>query len=83
MPLFHNISPRISISSFSSWEEFASWYYDISREQTKADVDIKAKVGELIENETTVEGKIRSINQYMISEIRYLGLEFRLNRANC
>jgi len=79
MPPFHNIASRITVSSFSSWEEIASWYYDISREQSKADADIKAKVAELIQNETTLEGKIRAIYYYVITEIRYLGLEFGIS----
>jgi len=79
MPPFHNVAPRIAISSFSSWKEIATWYYDISREQSKADADIKAKVAELIQNETTPEGKIRAIYHYVINEIRYLGLEFGIS----
>ena len=79
MPPFHNIAPRITVSSFSSWEEIASWYYDISREQSKANADIKAKVAELIQNETTLEGKIRAVYHYVITEIRYLGLEFGIS----
>ncbi len=79
LPAFHNIAPRITVSSFSSWEEIASWYYDISREQSKADADIKAKVAELIQNETTLEGKIRALYHYVITEIRYLGLEFGIS----
>ncbi|MBA7498954.1 Lipopolysaccharide assembly protein B [subsurface metagenome] len=79
MPPFHNIAPRITISSFSSWEEIATWYYDISREQSKADADIKAKVAELIQGKDTDEEKIRAIYHYVISEIRYLGLEFGIS----
>jgi len=79
MPPFHNIAPRITISSFSSWEEIASWYYDISREQSKADADIKAKVVELIQGKDTEKEKIRAIYHYVITEIRYLGLEFGIS----
>jgi len=79
MPPFHNVAPRITISSFSSWEEIASWYHDISREQGKADADIKAKVSELIKGKDTDEEKIRAIYHYVISEIRYLGLEFGIS----
>lgn len=79
MPPFHNIAPRISVSSFSSWEEIATWYYDISREQSKADADIKAKVAEIIQNETTPEGKAKAIYHYVTNEIRYLGLEFGIS----
>jgi transglutaminase-like putative cysteine protease len=79
MPPFYNIAPRIMISSFSSWEEIVSWYYDISREQSKADADIKAKVAELIQGKDTDEEKIRAIYHYVITEIRYLGLEFGIS----
>jgi hypothetical protein len=79
MPPFHNIAPRIAISSFSSWEELASWYHDISREQSEADADIKAKVAELVKGKDTDEEKIRAIYHYVITEIRYLGLEFGIS----
>ncbi|GAB4114556.1 MAG: DUF3857 domain-containing protein [Candidatus Caldatribacteriota bacterium] len=79
MPPFHNIAPHIAVSSFSSWEEIATWYDDISREQSKANADIKAKVAELIQNEDTTEGKIKAIYHYVINEIRYLGLEFGIS----
>jgi tetratricopeptide (TPR) repeat protein/transglutaminase-like putative cysteine protease len=79
MPPFDDIAPRITISSFSSWEEITSWYYDISREQSKADADIKAKVAELIQGKDADEEKIRAIYHYVITEIRYLGLEFGIS----
>jgi len=79
MPPFHNIAPRIAISSFSSWEELASWYHDISREQSEADTDIKAKVAELVQGKNTDDEKIRAIYHYVITEIRYLGLEFGIS----
>ncbi len=79
MPPFHNIAPHVAVSSFSSWEEIATWYDDISREQSKANADIKAKVAELIQNKDTTEGKIKAIYHYVINEIRYLGLEFGIS----
>ncbi|MEA1940518.1 MAG: tetratricopeptide repeat protein [Candidatus Caldatribacteriota bacterium] len=79
MPPFHDITPHVTVSSFSSWEEIISWYYDISREQSKADADIKAKVAELIQGKENDEEKIRAIYHYVISEIRYLGLEFAIS----
>jgi len=76
MPPLGDIVPRLEITTFQSWDEVASWYYDISSPKTQADDAIKAKVIELTKDKATLEEKVEAIYSFVTNDIRYVGLEF-------
>jgi Flp pilus assembly protein TadD len=76
MPGLVDISPRILVSSFPDWEAFSQWWWDLARNRIEADGAIREKVGELIRDEKTPEDRARAIFHYVVSEIRYVGLEY-------
>jgi hypothetical protein len=76
MPPWADISPFIMVSSFESWEEFSTWWRDLSQGQAEPTPQIIRKVEELIRGKTTQEGKAKAIYNWVVSNIRYVGLEF-------
>lgn len=76
MPPWADISPFIMASSFNSWEEFSSWWRDLSRGQPEPTPEITEKVKEIIEGKATKKEKAKAIYHWIISNIRYVGLEF-------
>jgi len=76
MPPWADISPFIMVSSFKSWEEFSRWWRNLSQGQAEPTPEIEKKVQELIEGKMTQEEKARAIYNWVVSNIRYVGLEF-------
>ena len=76
MPPLNDIAPYLFISSYPSWKKISDWVYGISEPQTKPDEQIRKKVKELTKNLNTRMEKIKKIYEYVITDIRYVGLEF-------
>jgi len=76
MPPWTDVSPFIMVSSFKSWEEFSSWWRDLSKEQAEPTPEIEKKVKQIIEGKKTQKEKAEAIYHWVISNIRYVGLEF-------
>jgi len=76
MPAWADISPLIMVSSFKSWEEFSYWWRDLSQGRPEPNSQITQKVAELVKGKITPEEKAKAIYHWIISNIRYVGLEF-------
>jgi len=76
MPPWADISPFIMVSSFESWDEFSKWWRDLSQGKPEPTPEIIGKVEELIRGKVTQEEKARAIYHWVVSNIRYVGLEF-------
>jgi len=79
MPPLKQVLPLLLISSVKDWEEVASWYYTLAKEQMVADEPLKQEVFRLIKGKKTEREKIRAIYNYCSSNIRYVGLEIGIN----
>jgi len=76
MPPWADISPFIMVSSFKSWDEFSSWWRKLSETQTRPTPQISQKVEEIVKGKVTQEEKAKAIYHWVVSNIRYVGLEF-------
>jgi tetratricopeptide (TPR) repeat protein len=76
MPALANILPILQVSTFSSWEELGSWYWNLIQDQFVASDRIKQKVSQLTANKTTQMDKVKALYDFVVSQIRYVGLEF-------
>ena len=76
MPPWADISPFIMVSSFKNWEEFSNWWRKLSQEKPEPTPRIAQKVREIIKGKNTQEEKAKAIYHWVISNIRYVGLEF-------
>ncbi|MEZ5989552.1 MAG: tetratricopeptide repeat protein [Planctomycetota bacterium] len=68
--------PLIRVSTYGTWDEFASWWWDLIRKQTVVTPEIHAKVQELVAGQPDLENKVRKIYEWVVTDIRYKAWEF-------
>ena len=73
MPDFENVAQSIYFTTFKTWEDASKYYYDLNKDNYKANDAIKTKVKELTENLKTNEEKVLAIHRFVVKNIRYLG----------
>lgn len=76
MPYYPNVIPQLWITTYPDWETLSDWFASISYPQIRGDRVIEEKVKELTSDKKTREEKIKAIYNYVISQIRYVGLEY-------
>jgi hypothetical protein len=76
MPAEVEVNPAILISTFGSWQEVYNWWWALAKDKIKADSAIKQKVGELIDNQSSPEAKVRAIYNFCAQKIRYVAVEY-------
>ncbi|MEN2984469.1 MAG: DUF3857 domain-containing protein [Dictyoglomaceae bacterium] len=76
MPYYANVLPQLWITTYPDWETLSEWFASISYPQIRGDKAIEEKVKELTKDKKTREEKIKAIYNYVISNIRYVGLEY-------
>jgi hypothetical protein len=79
MPDWDNVTARIEITSLSSWQEIARWYWDLQKPQTTLSPALKTMVAQLTGKSTTADEKTRAIYDWVSRSVRYVGLEFGLS----
>jgi len=68
--------PRVEVSTFGTWDEFATWYHHLIRRQFEASPEIRAKVAELVAGAEDAEARVRAIYEFVANEVRYIAWEF-------
>ncbi len=76
MPSFAELIPIVQVSTFSTWEEIGEWYWNLIEDQFVATDRIKQKVGELTAGIGTTMEKAKALYNFVVSDVRYVGLEF-------
>lgn len=76
MPPKMEIIPYLQITTFKKWDEMHIWYWNLIKDQFDTNKDLKNKIMEITKNCKTEEEKIREIYNFVVTKIRYLGIEF-------
>ncbi|MHC4817522.1 MAG: DUF3857 domain-containing protein, partial [Planctomycetota bacterium] len=76
MPRPRELYPQVQVTTYESWDAFATWWWSMIRDQHVASEEIKAKVVELIEGKKTRLEKLRAIYEFVAGEITYQAWEF-------
>ncbi len=76
MPPRSEFSPWFEISSVTSWDDVAAWYWKLVEPQMKSSPEVERQVEALIKGKQTDEEKARAIYYWVEDNIRYVGLEF-------
>jgi tetratricopeptide (TPR) repeat protein len=79
MPGLAEFLPYVSVSTFNSWEEMASWYATLIRGQLDLDHDTKKIVAKLVEGITDRKEIVKRIHEYVVTQTRYVALEFGIH----
>ncbi|MGI5830700.1 MAG: DUF3857 domain-containing protein [Bradymonadia bacterium] len=73
------ISQFLVISSFDTWQAVANWYIALSQEQWQANSEIISTVNDITQNLSDTMDKIKAIHRFVISNTRYVALEFGIH----
>lgn len=75
-PGFSEIAPYLHISTFKGWEELGKWYSAFIKDQWEISDVAKKLVNQLIEGKSSTYEKVEAIHKWVVSNTRYVGLEF-------
>ncbi len=76
MPPWPDMVPSVQVSTFSDWNEVGAWYWNLAKEQLAAGEGIAAKAAELARGAASTAEKLKAAHDFVIKEVRYLGIEF-------
>ena len=76
MPAATELYPQVQVTTYKSWDAFATWWWSMIRDQHIADDALKAKVAELVAGKETRIEKIRAIYEFVTGEVTYQAWEF-------
>ena len=90
MPAAVEILPYIKVTTFETWSEMSDWYWNLIENQLKPGPVVKERLQFVLqeyrrkrgldqERELTDWEKVRAVNEYVNTGIRYLGLEFGID----
>jgi transglutaminase-like putative cysteine protease/tetratricopeptide (TPR) repeat protein len=71
MPPRSEFAPAVDVSTFESWEAFASWWWNFIEKEFVTTPAMKQKVKELTAGLTSESDKVRAIARFVGQEIRY------------
>ena len=71
MPARSELVPLVDISTFASWQAFASWWWTFIEKEFVTTQAMKDKVTELVAGLSTEADKVRAIARFVGQEIRY------------
>ncbi|MCY4553266.1 MAG: DUF3857 domain-containing protein [Candidatus Poribacteria bacterium] len=75
MPAPQDLAYNISISSLGSWDELATWYATLIREQDEITPKIEEKTKQLLSGAWSRKEKVKRLYEYVATNIQYLGYE--------
>jgi tetratricopeptide (TPR) repeat protein/transglutaminase-like putative cysteine protease len=75
-----NHPPDVEVSSFKSWDEVASWYWNLQKDRVEPSPAVRAKAAELIKGMTDDSAKLRAIYDFVSTHYRYIGIDFGIGR---
>ncbi|MGM0502254.1 MAG: DUF3857 domain-containing protein [Bacillota bacterium] len=76
MPSLINVAPLVQVSTLDDWSQISKWYQGLIDKQYQINKELKSKIEELTKDDETKKEKMRSLYNYVTSEIRYIGLQF-------
>lgn len=76
MPDWIEFVPTVSASTYSTWNDFASWWWNLTKKECQSSPAIREKVAELTRGKETEAEKIRAVYDFVVTDIRYNAWEF-------
>jgi transglutaminase-like putative cysteine protease/Flp pilus assembly protein TadD len=70
---------HIHVSTYKSWDEMATWYWGLVKDQFVADAEVRRRVAEATKGLTDPRAKVRAIYDYVVQKTRYVALEFGIH----
>lgn len=73
------VYPSLLVSTYSDWNDLARWYWSLVREQFALSDEMRTTVAGLVAGKSSVEEKVAAIHDFVVRNIRYVGLEFGIH----
>jgi tetratricopeptide (TPR) repeat protein len=79
MPDMSDVTGSFQISTMPDWKTISNYYFDVSNTKTKASIEIKKKVAELLAGKDSIDEylKARIIYDFIAANFRYSLVSFR------
>ncbi|HTZ98989.1 MAG TPA: DUF3857 domain-containing protein, partial [Candidatus Aquilonibacter sp.] len=75
-----NPTPDVQITSFKTWDEVASWYWNLQKDRAEPSLAVRAKAADLTNGLTDDSGKLHAIYDFVSTHYRYIGIDFGIGR---
>ncbi|MCY3022919.1 MAG: DUF3857 domain-containing protein [Planctomycetota bacterium] len=69
----------LQVTTMRSWQEVGQWYWNLAQDQLASNAEMRQEVAALTRDCKTPTDKLRVIHDWVIRNIRYLGIEFGRN----
>lgn len=90
MPAGAEVLPYLKISTFQTWKDMTQWYWNLTREQSITGTPLRDRLAKIIleyriknslpiDRELSDWDKVRAVNTFVNTGVRYLGLEFGID----
>jgi transglutaminase-like putative cysteine protease len=79
MPGITEVVPYTHVSTYRSWEDVGRWWWGLVRDQLVPNDALRRNVQEVVRGATTTREKVARIYDWVISNTRYVGLEFGIH----
>ncbi len=70
---------QLQITTMSSWEEVGKWYWHLANESLDMNDDLRKELATITKECKTATEKVRAVQQFVVHQVRYLGIEFGRN----
>ena len=75
-----NPSSDVQVTSFKSWDEIASWYWNLQKDRVEPSPAVRAKAADLTKGLTDDSAKLHAIYDFVSTHYRYIGIDFGIGR---
>ncbi|HON05714.1 MAG TPA: DUF3857 domain-containing protein [Candidatus Ratteibacteria bacterium] len=79
MPPLEEIVPRVLVTSIDDWDQIGRWFFNLAKDSTVYDSNLKNLALKLTENKKDNDEKIKAVYHYICKNIRYIGLELGIH----
>ena len=79
MPGLTQIAPHLHVSTYRTWEDVGRWWWGLIQDQLQADDHLRQVVRELVAGAPDVRTKVQRIQNWVVRNTRYVGLEFGIH----
>ena len=75
-PSRREFDPVVRITTYRDWDHFASWWWNLIKNQLEVTPAMREKAAQLCEGCTTTDAKIAAIYRFVTTDVRYEAWEF-------
>nr|HQH71800.1 DUF3857 domain-containing protein [bacterium] len=90
MPAGSEILPYIKVSTFKTWSDMTEWYWNLMKDQVQPGPVTKDRLDQIVaqyrekhlmrsDEKLSDWDRVRAVNQFVNTGVRYLGLEFGIH----